>query len=502
MRIRTRSIIILLSQSSAQVCTFLLAIILVRLLPQEIFGSFQQVFMIYFFISGVLSFQLDSSIFYFIPKYGKPERRKILTQSIILSMGSALIISVIMFFGAKFISEFIGNKELYYLIRSFSIYPLGERILFIIPAFMISLEKAFNAGIYILLSSFARFAIVILFILAGADLGLTFFALSIFIVVLAIVGCIDMFRKTEKFGDILDIDSFMEQIKFCSPLIVTAVVGTISLQLDKILISRAFSPGIYAVYSCGAFELPIISLLTISITSAIMPDLVKYFECGKTVEGLYLWQEAARKCSFLIFPCAVFFFFTASDLVIVLFGINYLSASLPFRIYLCALPFRIAIYASLFRALGNTKPIALSAIIALSLNFIIGISLVKIGGQSTLSFIGPAIGAIVGTIVSINYLLWNLKGALNIPYKKIMRWKELSVLFAISTACGLIMYAVPLETLLPLWRIITQAIMFILLYIVILLISKTMKSDEIELMLVPMRFIPLLSKSTKSNSAK
>jgi O-antigen/teichoic acid export membrane protein len=243
------------------------------------------------------------------------------------------------------------------------------------------------------------------------------------------------------------------------------------------------------VYSCGAMELPLVGLITGSVNSAMMPNLVTLCGQGKPLAALAMWQEAVRKCSLVIFPCFAIFIFLAKDFLLLIYGTGYIMAAWPFVIYLCLLPIRIAVYNTLFRAVGKTKPIAVSAALNLVLNVVLSTGLAWMGGGSLLSFIGPSTGAVLSNIIAACYLLWELSKLFNVPISTVMRWKELGRIFGLSLLCGLFLWLIPLPIPQLLFKFITKAFIYAILFVIAMVLTKSIKSDEWELLLFPLAMI-------------
>jgi O-antigen/teichoic acid export membrane protein len=488
-RIRTRSFIIMLSKGLTQATTLILGIILVRLISKQTFGTYRQVSLVYMFFAGILSLQLNNSLYYFIPKLGPKLQRTLLVQTFLVTFTTALIIGAVMFFGAGVIARMFNNPDLVPLIRIFALYPFVERLVILIPAFMISVNRAYRAGAYTLVSAVGRVAVVVTMFVLGFKLSAVMWAIVLINGIIALVGCVDMLRLSPVGKWKVDRNLLMEQFQYSWPLLATAVVGTINIQWDRFLISAFFNPTTYAAYSCGAYELPIIAMVTTSISVAMMPNLVTMADQGRITDALYTWQEAARKCSFIIFPCFVFFLIFGYDFIVLLFTQDYSLASWPFRIYLCRLPIRVAVYATLFRAVGKTKPIAVGAVIALVINVIVSTTLVIIGGKSIISFIGPALGTVVASCGSLSYLLWQLTRITAVPFSQIMRWKELGLIMLICVICGVIVFIVPLPALPLIAKLSIRAVTYLVVLLIITLLTKMLKEDEKQLLFLPWNFV-------------
>ena len=492
MRIRTRTLILMFSQSLNQLTTIILGIALARLISQHELGSFRQVFLAYGLISGFLAFQIESSLFYFLPKFGADKSRQLLTQTTVFSLLLATAVGFILFFGSESISKLLNNPELASPLRAFALYPLADRIVRVIPAFMISNDRAILSAVYSLASAILRVGAPVIVFATGGTLETAIWSSVLTMWAVALVSFINMVMLSRTGKWTLEWYLIIDQLKYTWPLWATTLVQTINSQFDRLLISSFFDPATFAIYSCGAIELPVVAIITTTMASSTMPELVKYASMGKTNEALDLWQKGTRKCSLVIFPCFVFFFMIGPELMVLLYGEGYAKAAWPFAIYLLIMPLRIAFYSTLFRAFGYTKPIGVSVALGLATNILVSTSLIWLGRQSILSFIGPSLGAIAGTLTLSAYLLWKLSRFLEVSVSRIMQWRDLGRVLLVCAVCGLVTYAAPLSHLAAVKVIIFRAAIFFILFIASMIFTKSLLRDETELLLTPVRLIARL----------
>jgi O-antigen/teichoic acid export membrane protein len=333
----------------------------------------------------------------------------------------------------------------------------------------------------------------------------------IYTAAVAVYGWLDMYRLSGGKAR-LDRSLILEQLHYCWPLWITVIIGTVGIQFDKLLISRFFDPGTFAVYSYGAMELPVVGMITASLATAMMPNLVILADQGKTHEALDLWQEAGRKCSLLIFPCFVFFLAISRDLMVALFGEGFAMAAWPFSLYLLLLPFRIVIFGGLFRALGKTRPYAISALLGLITDIVVGTALTVAGHGGFLSFIGPAIGMLSTSVLACAYSLNALSKIMHLPISKLMRWKELGRTMLLCLPCGVLILVLPLPFGPQGWlhfpnisaglylpcKLIVQAAVFAGAIIAVFFGTRSLKPDEKDLFFMPWRVIRRLGSRTES----
>jgi len=388
-----------------------------------------------------------------------------------------------MFLGAKSIATLFKNPELELLIKILCLFPFVDQIILLIPPFMISLDRAVRAGVYMVTYTFVKVAVVITSFALGATIGTIFLVLVGTGIIIALIGCVDMLQLTRGEKWKFDWSTVIEQLHFTWPLWATSVASVISLQYDRLLISNAFDPASYAIYSCGAIQLPIVALITASVNLAIMPNLVTMAAGRKDLRpALNLWQEAARKCSLIVFPCFTFFIAVSYDFMVLLYGKPYAAAAGPFTIYLLMLPVRVALYSSLFRATGKTKPIAIGSIIRLVINIVISTGLVILGAGTYISFIGPSIGTVFAEFVMIFYCLKQIGVLTQMPLTQIMRWRELGTTLILCVIVGVATYFAPLPDLPLIVKLGVQATLFTVLLITIVVFTKHLHKDESEML--------------------
>ena len=489
MRIRTRSILIMTFQGITQATQLILGMVLVRLISKEMLGSYRQVALSYALIAGIFSLQLESSLYYFMPKLGPQRRRELLTQTLLTTGLLSLVISLAMFLTAGLFAAQFKNPQLATWIRIFALFPLFERIIQLQPAFLISLDKALYSGLYSMLSSLLMIGAVMSVFAAGYGVTEAVWA-KVFIGALsAAAGIVLMAAFSRESQWRFSKELWLEQVNYCWPLMATTIVGIINLKMDGVLISSYFSKEVYAVYSTGAMELPLIALFTSSLASAIMPNMVAEAGKGNLSGALNLWHESTRKSSLLIFPTFVFFLVCGYDFIVLLYTPDYSNAAWPFLIYLARLPVRVAIYASIFRAIGHTKPLAVAALLSFVSNMIVSVILLFAGRHGFLSYIGPAIGTFFGTAVSVTFLLLLLCRKMNIRFAQVMRWKELGRIFGLALLCGGLLWLIPIPFESLLLKLIGRFILFMLFYICALIFTKSLKPDEWELLLLPLALV-------------
>ncbi len=489
MRIRTRSFFIMTFQGLTQTAQLIISVVLVRLISKEMLGSYRQVMLVYSLIMGIFTIQIESSLYYFLPKYGPEKRRNLVTQTLFTTGLISLFIGLTMFFSAGLFAKRFNNPEIATLIRIFACFPILERIVHLQPAFLISLDKALLSGLYSMLSTVLRILTVVIIFALGYGITQALWGNILIEAIFAFVGVLIMIYFSPLGQWHINKNLLLEQWNYCWPLMAMTTIAGVNLKLGGVLISSYFPKEIYAVYSTGAFELPLAALFTTSLSSAILPNMVAEADQGRLLNSLNLWHEAARKSSFLIFPAFVFFLVCGHDFIVLMYTQDYSKATWPFLIYLAMIPLGVAVYGTVFRAIGFTTPLFLAAILSFITNLIVSVLLLIAGRHGFLSYIAPCIGAVLGTMVSAFYLLTILCKRLEIRFVQVMRWKELGRIFALSLFCGVLLWLIPIPISNLLFKLIVRFILYAAFFFSSLVLTKSLHSDEWELLRIPMTLI-------------
>ncbi len=492
MRIRTRSIIVTASNAITSAATIVAAMILVRLISKENFGSYRQVILVSGFIVGLVALDLPGSLFYFIPKLGLAKRRLVVTQTLGLAMVVAVLTAAVMYFGAEQIAAWMQNPALAPLLKAFCLFPLATMVLSQLPSFMISIDRPVAAGLYTLLSALFRVVPLIVATLLGQPLETALGWLVLSCVVLAVIGALHMYRLSPRGERLVDGQLVRAQLSYVWPFLAASLVTVLGHELDKLIISVFFDAADFAVYSCGAVQIPLIGILTSSLAAAIMPNMVLAWDRGDKEGALATWMASIRKASLLMYPVFAICAVSAFDLMILLFTKDYAAAGWPFFVYLLDLPIRVAVYGAVLRSAGKTRPIAVSSVIGLAVSIVVSLTLVYLGRavfpDTVLAFVGPAIGATISTYIGTLYLLICIAGVSGRPLRRLMPWKDLAHVMGVSLGAAIPTLLLPLGALPVEARLAIRGAGFVVLLLILVYVTRLLKPDEKELLRLPLQY--------------
>lgn len=367
---------IAIGQLSSMLIAIISPMILSRYLSKTDYGTYKQVMYIYTSLLGVFTLGLPKSYSYFIPRVPVEEAKNLINKITRIFFYLGLVFTLFLFVGASYISQILNNPDLVDSLRIFSVVPLLLLPTMGLEGVYASFQKTHIVAIYTIVTKTITIILtiipVILFdggyiqAIIGFDIG----CLMTFIVALYLksypVKSVNAYKTSISYKAIF---------RFSIPLLMASVWGMIINSSDQFFISRYYGNEVFAEYSNGFMEFPVITMIIGSISTVLIPLFSGY---NSNMEGnqkiLLSWRSILYKSVRIIYPIAIFCICFSTLIMISLYGKPYSSSSVFFSIkniqaLFCVLPF-----SPLVLALGKTKEYSMAhmktAIIVVALEFL------------------------------------------------------------------------------------------------------------------------------------
>ncbi len=88
------------------------------------------------------------------------------------------------------------------------------------------------------------------------------------------------------------LSSMAAMMRYSLPLGLSSMIGTISVQLDKMIVASMCSTEDFAVYTNGALEIPMVAIVTGSIAAVILADMRTMIQAERHADALRLFSSA------------------------------------------------------------------------------------------------------------------------------------------------------------------------------------------------------------------
>jgi len=409
----------------------LVGILLARILVPAELGSYRQLFLIYSTFSTLLLLGIPQSVLYFLPKLRHIDsKREFISRTVNLVSALAFVFGLGIFLLRGFIARLFNNPQLELLLILYAVYPLFMFITQIYSQIMLGLKQPRKTAVFTLFSVATDFVLIL-----GTALitkNLYYIVLGLMVSALLQWGFAQFQLRHWLTKVSFDPGFYQEVFRYSLPLGLSSIIGMLSIQLDKLVVSGFFTPAQYAVFSIGAMELPFISILNNSVNAILLPHISS--EPAKMTE---VYRAAVRKNALIIFPFAVLGLIFATPLITFLYTETYLGSVPFFRVYLLNLPLRVASYGIIFMALRKTRYIMINSLVTLGLNLVLNLVLVRLIGM-----MGAVIATVIVTWLSVALYLYWMRHKLGLDLTELFPLKALLKTLLVAGISALPAYAV------------------------------------------------------------
>ncbi len=383
----------------------IIGIVLARILSQGDYGSYRQLFLIYATFSTLLLLGIPQSVLYFLPKADSAsEQKAIITRTLNLITLLAFVFAAVLIVFRAQIAILFNNPALESLLVIYGVYPLFIFVTQLFSSIMLGMKRTDRVAKFTIFSIVTDAVIILGTALIFRNLLFIVSGVMISALLQWFYAQFQLRQYTEKFH--FDPNGLKAQLRYAIPLGLSSIIGMLSVQLDKIVISSYFTPEQFAVFSIGAMELPFIGIMTNSVNSVLLPALSSNTNIESAIS---LYRATIRKNALIIFPVTLFCFVFAKDILTFLYTDLYADSALYFRIYLFTIILRIASYGIIFQAFNKTKVILFNSVMVLLANLGLNLLLVRHLGMK-----GPAIATVAVSYLGVLIYLILIPGMVKI----------------------------------------------------------------------------------------
>lgn len=418
-----------------------------RWLSKHDYATVRQTFLAYEFAAPLLILGLPNALYYFLPREMQ-SKRGVVVDNMALLVGAGLLFSFFIAFGGhRLLAMRFDNPDLRATLPWLFPYPLLVMPIAGLAAVLVFADRTRTLAVYNVLSSLALTLAGIVAILVTKSYAMpvmvrvvipaVFLPIALYLMFTAVPGAMRWPRWSSMVG----------MARYSVPLGLATTLGSITLQMHSVIVASLCTPEDFAVYINGAMEIPIIGIVTGSITTVVFAEMAELCAKGDKPAALQLFHKASLKSASILFPTMCFLLVTAKPFIIFLYSEQYQASVIPFVIYLFVLPIRIVVYGAALMALGMTRVILVRSILDLAINSILCFVLVK-----TIGYIGAAIATIITLYCwTIPFNLKKISDGIGVSWRKSLPLAKLVKMFALCIVCMPLAvvgaYAIPMFSL-------------------------------------------------------
>lgn len=411
--------------------------ILARLISVEDYGTYSQLILISTLATTIFSLGLPNCLNFFLSiAPTEKEKGEFLSTFYTMNTLIGIITGIVLYFSLPILSNILKNPDLESYGFFLLLFPLSKIVSSSVENLLVNYRKT-----NLLIGSKVLYVFIML-----VSVALVFFAklsfkhyillfLSCEVIMAIITYSLSYYISHKRLKIKISFQLLLKIFKFSIPLGISAMIGTLSIELDKLCINLFYSKEQFAIYTNASRELPF-SVITLSISAVTMPIMIKYLRRNMKDSAIDLWKKS-NELTFFVFTLIAFVLIANSkEFMTFLYSEKYLSGQFIFQIYCFTIIIRSTNFSQLLSCKGETKFILISSGLSLIINIILNIILLN-----TIGFNGPAIATVVSMLSMGLFQLFITSKRFSCSLKDIYPWKSIFhilifniILFIIFTA--------------------------------------------------------------------
>ncbi|MGM0588305.1 MAG: lipopolysaccharide biosynthesis protein [Bacteroidota bacterium] len=391
-----------IARTISSLFALVVAMVLTRLLSEEVYGIYRKVWLIYGISAPVFISSLVNTLYY-QRSTDALRNSSVVWGALSLALGYGLLVGGIIALGSPWLADFV-QAPIQEALRYFALYA-GLSVIAgtAEPIFVLAHRKkwlmVYNLGYnlfeaLIITGSFWMgypLEQVVMIMAIGP-------AVRILVILAGIVkysfswpGWAAIWREIP------------ESVRYGGGLMLTAIVGIAVVDIDNWIISRAYESNvIYAIYAIGARKLPFVSAFTNSVSSGLVMEYGPALKQGKFERMMAAIRTQTDRVWLLLIPGMMVGWVFAEELLVFVFEKSTYAQSAPiFRIYLMLIIANMVFPHSVLLGRGKSYVQARFSMLELVGNLVFSVLLVQ-----WIGFAGPAYASLVGAFGYTGLQMW------------------------------------------------------------------------------------------------
>lgn len=403
------------------------AMLLARIRTLEENGTYSQLMLVINLAASIFMMGLPNSINFFLAKAETKEDQNYFlsvyyTLSTLLSLALGITLVLLMpLWEGYFHNPGIGTFGFFLLL-----FPWTKVIMSGVENSLIILKRTTVLMVYRILNCMLLLGIICLIWLTNGSFKMYMILYTIIEGAFAVAVYVLAAHYTGRLHVCLDKHTIKKIFAFSVPIGLASVVGTLNIELDKLMIGRMMSTEELAVYTNASKEMPV-TLIATSLTAVLMPRMVKAFDNKDNESAIDLWRDTTALSYALIVFLGIGMATFAKEAMIILYSQKYASGSAVFAIYSIGLLLKCTYFGMVLNTTGNTKKVLYCSIGSLVLNAILNFALFH-----RLGVIGPALATVLSCLAMQMLQLVFSSRITGVSFRKIFPWKDIGILTVIN----------------------------------------------------------------------
>jgi O-antigen/teichoic acid export membrane protein len=247
-----------------------------------------------------------------------------------------------------------------------------------------------------------------------------------------VLGCY-LESRFSGFWRAFDSRMLRDQLSYALPLGGAALLMIVQTDLHNYFVSNRFGPALFAVYSLGTLQLPLMGLIWEATNSVLITRVSILQKQNEPREIVLLLARAARKLAAVYFPVYVFLMVAGREFIRVLFTARFTDSWPIFAVNLTLLPLGILLLDPLYRAFERERYFLLRLRLALAAGLIAALWLFT----ARLGLLGVIVVVVAVAVIERAVMTIHFLRLLGVTARDLVLLRDIVKLALLALAAGL-----------------------------------------------------------------
>jgi len=330
-------------------------IILVRLLDQADYGYYRKIVLVLTVVGGVLSMSLPESLYYFVSK-AMSSCQRLVVRTAWLLLGFGLLGGVLMAVLAPWLQRMFEVPLMPYLpwLVVYVVLSVPSALAYALPT--IDQRAQLQAMLLVVIETMRTVFLTIAVILTGS-LDFLVMALCLYVMIkFAAMAVYVSARGRAERARVDESPSLREQFAYAMPLWGAGNILLIRDQGHAFFVAGMFNSVEFAIYAVGTLAIPVLPFVNEIIGNVMLIQAARRYRERDLAEMRRIWFRSMHNLALALIPVFIVLEVFAHDLIVTVFGADYVQSVGVFRVYIvCLLSWIPLLCSPLLKATGDTK---------------------------------------------------------------------------------------------------------------------------------------------------
>ena len=411
--------------------TFLIPVVLVRVLDQAEFGTYKQLFLVYATLFGIAPLGMAECLYYFAPL--DPARAgRFVANSVLALLVTGGLSLVALTLGSHALADGMENPSFAAHATLLGLFVALTMMSAVTEITMITRNRHRLSAVTYTASDAVRALCLVVPALIWRDVRSVMLGAVVFAFARALLTIV--YLRVELGRELKpDLSLLRKQLGYALPFAAAVTLEITQGSLHQFVVAHSFDTTTFAVYSVGCLQIPLVDFVATGAGSVLMVKMAERSGPADNGARLELWYEAVRKLALLLLPLVALLLVAGRELIMFLFTERF-AASVPvFLVSSLAIAFAALPTDSALRAYGDTRVLFTMNVVRLA---VVGGSIVPL--LSGFGIVGAAASMVLGTVAVKTVALVRLRRLLGVGTAQLLPYRDLASTLALSVGAALL----------------------------------------------------------------